>query len=113
MLGPEIFHGIKFFEWYETLGKIYFSKCNKTSWRNSEIYIYLSVGLGGGLSHVIYYGIFMAIKALLDMQISFYTDTDHERNYTRWLEYSISLHVSDFKNGDGKKRYVCNLRLQT
>jgi len=39
--------------------------------------------VGGGLSHVIYYGIFMAIKALLDMQISFYTDTDHERNYTR------------------------------
>lgn len=61
-------------------------------------------------SHVTYYGIFMAIKALLDMQMSFYTDKDHERNYKRWLEYSISLHVSDFKHGDGKK--LPGLRLQ-
>jgi hypothetical protein len=53
-------------------------------------------------SHVTYYGIFMAIKALLDMQMPFYTDTDHESNYKRGLEYSISLHVRDFKHGDGK-----------
>jgi len=53
----------------------------------------------------------MAIKALLGMQMPFYTDTDHERNYKRWLEYSISLYVSDFKHGDGKK--LRGQRLQT
>jgi len=53
----------------------------------------------------------MAIKALLDMQMSFYTDTDHERNYKRRLEYSVSLHVSDFKLGDGKK--LPGVRIQT
>jgi len=41
MLSPEIFRGIKVFERYETLGKIYFSICNKTAWRHCEIYICL------------------------------------------------------------------------
>jgi len=84
MLGPEIFRGIKAFERYEILGTIYISKCNKTPWRHSQIYIYLPVGWKKVQSHVMYYGIFMAIKALLDMQMPFYTDTDHERNYKRW-----------------------------